>query len=242
MIKFFRNIRKTNLKEGKIVNYLKYAFGEIFLVVIGILIALSINNRQHEIQNRNLEVRYITDIISDLRKDSTNLQSVYAEATLTSNAKDSIVKLLNHPELSMDSLPRYFLYQWNPYKIFSPSTSTIDEMKSSSNLDIIKDDVLRKKIVGIYYTYDLFLQDENLYREATREIFTMAKERLKNINSSSGEEIKLLLREPKVANTIRKNFANGRLRSVENVSDECSELLKVLLRYQKEITKAQPWL
>ena len=44
MIKFFKNIRKTNLKEGKTGRYLKYAFGEIILVVIGILIALQINN------------------------------------------------------------------------------------------------------------------------------------------------------------------------------------------------------
>ena len=54
MIKFFRNIRKTLVNEGKTSNpasamasagtYLKYAIGEIVLVVIGILIALQINN------------------------------------------------------------------------------------------------------------------------------------------------------------------------------------------------------
>jgi len=44
MIKFFRNIRKKILEQGKTTNYLKYAFGEIVLVVIGILIALQINN------------------------------------------------------------------------------------------------------------------------------------------------------------------------------------------------------
>jgi hypothetical protein len=44
MIKLFRNIRKNLLNEGKTTKYLKYAIGEIVLVVIGILIALSINN------------------------------------------------------------------------------------------------------------------------------------------------------------------------------------------------------
>lgn len=44
MIKFFRNIRQNLLAEGKIGKYLKYASGEIILVVIGILIALQINN------------------------------------------------------------------------------------------------------------------------------------------------------------------------------------------------------
>lgn len=44
MIKRFRNLRKNLLKEGKSTNYLKYAVGEILLVVIGILIALQVNN------------------------------------------------------------------------------------------------------------------------------------------------------------------------------------------------------
>ena len=44
MIKFFRSIRKTLLSEGKKSKYFKYAIGEIVLVVIGILIALQINN------------------------------------------------------------------------------------------------------------------------------------------------------------------------------------------------------
>ena len=44
MIKFFRKIRQDLLRDNKIGDYLKYAVGEIVLVVIGILIALSINN------------------------------------------------------------------------------------------------------------------------------------------------------------------------------------------------------
>ena len=44
MIKFFRKIRQNLLAEGKTSKYLKYAIGEIILVVIGILIAISINN------------------------------------------------------------------------------------------------------------------------------------------------------------------------------------------------------
>ena len=44
MIKFFRTIRKNLISEGKTINYFKYAIGEIVLVIIGILIAISINN------------------------------------------------------------------------------------------------------------------------------------------------------------------------------------------------------
>lgn len=55
MIKFFRTIRQNLLSEGKTGKYLKYAIGEIILVVIGILIALQINNWNEE--RKQLEIR-----------------------------------------------------------------------------------------------------------------------------------------------------------------------------------------
>lgn len=54
MIKFFRKIRQKLLSENKFSNYLLYAVGEIILVVIGILIALEINNwNDQQIENKN---------------------------------------------------------------------------------------------------------------------------------------------------------------------------------------------
>jgi hypothetical protein len=44
MIKFFRSIRSKRLSENKFGKYLAYSFGEVILVVVGILIALQINN------------------------------------------------------------------------------------------------------------------------------------------------------------------------------------------------------
>jgi len=67
MIKLFRNIRKNLLKEGKTSKYLKYAIGEIILVVIGILIALSINNWNESRKENLLENQLIDILISDLQ-------------------------------------------------------------------------------------------------------------------------------------------------------------------------------
>lgn len=243
MIKFFRRIRQNLLAEnppdwqaGKVSKYLLYAIGEIILVVFGILIALSIKNWQEDNFNRNLEKRYITDLTNNLKKDSTSFHNLYNEALSASKAKDYIIKYLNQQDYKSDSLAEYFMYQWNPYKIFSPSTSTIDEMKSNGHLKIIRNEAIRKQIVDIYYTYELFIQDENLYRESTREIFMIAKTNLKNINDYSNEEVKVLLQEPKLANTIRKNFANGRVRSITYAFNECNELLRTLDRYNHLIT------
>ena len=69
MIKFFRKIRQNSLSEGKTRKYLKYAIGEIILVVIGILIALQINNWN---ENNKLEAKkqdYYQQLLADLKKD-----------------------------------------------------------------------------------------------------------------------------------------------------------------------------
>lgn len=57
MIKFFRKIRQQLIAENKVSKYLLYSIGEIVLVVIRILIALSINNWKEQIKNNNLKHR-----------------------------------------------------------------------------------------------------------------------------------------------------------------------------------------
>ena len=62
MIKLFRTIRQNLLNEGKTSRYLKYAIGEIILVVIGILIALQINNWNIKRLNLEKETKYLKEI------------------------------------------------------------------------------------------------------------------------------------------------------------------------------------
>ncbi|MBO0329526.1 DUF6090 family protein [[Muricauda] lutisoli] len=69
MIKFFRKIRRQLLSENKIRKYLLYAVGEIILVVIGILIALQINNWNTERKNEEIKKSYYVQILQDLEKD-----------------------------------------------------------------------------------------------------------------------------------------------------------------------------
>ena len=65
MIKFFRKIRFSLLSENKTSKYFKYAFGEIILVVIGILIALQINNWNENRKNKITEADYYCRILDD---------------------------------------------------------------------------------------------------------------------------------------------------------------------------------
>jgi len=82
MIKLFKNIRKSFLNEGKTSKYFKYAIGEIILVVIGILIALQINNwnenRLEKVEANNYLKQIKTELVLDVanfKKDIDNIKS-----------------------------------------------------------------------------------------------------------------------------------------------------------------------
>ena len=94
MIKFFRHIRRSLILKNQMGKYLKYAIGEIILVVIGILIALQINNWNENNKKNQLKQEYINALINDLTKDTIQLQKsiTYNKNRLIANTEvlDSI--------------------------------------------------------------------------------------------------------------------------------------------------------
>ncbi|MFD2914293.1 DUF6090 family protein [Psychroserpens luteus] len=98
MIKFFRKIRQNLLSEGKTGKYFKYALGEIVLVVIGILIALSISN-WNENRKLNNTIKGIYSIIqSDLLSDIETIDKVL----VGSKSRDSLFKRVINKEMTYD--------------------------------------------------------------------------------------------------------------------------------------------
>ena len=77
MIKFFRKIRQNLLIENKTGKYFKYAIGEIILVVIGILIALQINNWNENRKAQKQETQIYTEIKSDLLQTRNDINKQF---------------------------------------------------------------------------------------------------------------------------------------------------------------------
>lgn len=77
MLKFFRKIRQNLLSEGKTGNYLKYAIGEIVLVVIGILIALQINNWNTNKTLSHEELKILTSLTEEFSQNLENFDIAY---------------------------------------------------------------------------------------------------------------------------------------------------------------------
>ncbi|MEO0572898.1 MAG: DUF6090 family protein [Bacteroidota bacterium] len=159
MIKFFRHIRRALLSEnpperdgsvraGKFSKYLLYAIGEIILVVIGILIALQINNWNDLRKERKKEIAFLKRIKEDLDFDQNYLR-LNREFYLDVFSAGNLV-LLNvegaqiEPNSSWDILMSYF-HASQIWPIISIS-STFDELKSSGELSLIQNIDLRNDL------------------------------------------------------------------------------------------------
>ncbi len=79
MLKFFRNIRRRLLDSGSLRKYLVYAIGEIILVVIGILIALQINNWNEYRKDKLAGIVFLKGIQEDLKQDTASLNRVFQD-------------------------------------------------------------------------------------------------------------------------------------------------------------------
>lgn len=144
MFKFFRQIRQNLIMQNKTANYIKYAIGEIVLVVIGILIALQINN-WNEIRKTNLEEqRALINIQSDFSKNKMLLVDLIATTESSINAG---MKILNYTgnkakpktEDEFNELLNS-LFDHDPYY---PQNGFLDDLLNSGKLGIFKNVDLR---------------------------------------------------------------------------------------------------
>ena len=161
MIKFFRIIRRNLLSEGKTGNsafaagrYLKYALGEIILVVIGILIALQINNWNEEQKTNKWEKRFLIDLRNELNNDFKQLTSVYNMQMTKGNACRKVLELIKttkkEDKAIIDSV--YTISQ-NSNRTFFPTTGVYDSGMSAGKIENIKNDSLKYAIMNLYNRY-----------------------------------------------------------------------------------------
>ena len=150
MIKFFRKIRYDLLTKNKTGKYLKYAIGEIVLVVIGILIALSLNNWKEDLANQGEERR----ILGGLKQEfEVNLAEVMRNIELNKPTLESTAIFIDliRKEKPFENYRRIdsLLYSLYWFGSFDAQTGLIDEVINSGKLSVIKDKHLRDRLTSI---------------------------------------------------------------------------------------------
>ncbi|TFG72400.1 MAG: hypothetical protein E4H26_11090 [Flavobacteriales bacterium] len=148
MIKLLRNIRQRMIKENKISKYLLYAMGEIVLVVIGILIALQINNWNDELKQRNLEIKILKEISGNLKLDLVEIRQDISIMDSVNLAGHDILQFMKK-----EAIPSELFYydvsklRVNPH--FDPNKSGYS-LLVSKGVEIIENDSLRGAISVLY--------------------------------------------------------------------------------------------
>ena len=182
MIKFFRKIRydligknPPDLRAGKTGKYLKYAIGEIILVVIGILIALQINNWNDNKTLVKKERALLLEMKSNLESDLIGLKWDIRKNEDLLLANQIVLNSLNTGAYD-DSLSFYFA-KIKGNTVFVKNTSAFENL-NSIGLDIIQNDSLRMKITRLYsenYDYIRYMEqvrDEKFqYEQIIPQIF-----------------------------------------------------------------------
>jgi len=150
MIKFFRNIRKQVINEGKTARYFKYAIGEIVLVVIGILIALQINNWNEYRKERIIEKDVLNDILANLEQNNNVINESLARLEDFDKSSDIILDVLNQKIPYSDTLAKHFFSSTRTGGLLFPLSSAGYESLKNEGFNIIRSDALKDQIMDLF--------------------------------------------------------------------------------------------
>lgn len=184
MIKFFRQLRQRFLRENKFTKYLVYAIGEIVLVVIGILIALQVNNWNEGRKLVKLEHSYYESLYQDLIQDSLEIDFKKENAHRNIKQLNNILRFINNDydisKTAIDSVewPTNHYYKDSLALVHSVSQAgfmqfvdilknTIEDLRSTGSIKILKNKRLKERLMQ-YYNRDKTRENWNLSLTDTR--------------------------------------------------------------------------
>ena len=171
MIKFFRRIRQKLIEGGNVKRYLLYAVGEILLVMIGILLALQVNNWNQNRLERNDEQQALLNLKKDFELNQSNLQQVINRFQ---NEIKGTANILNHTgeryhtnsNVDLDSLlilatstPRYF-----------PQNSFLNELINSGKLSLIQNEDLKIRLSSWQTSINYIVDRTDINHSASIEL------------------------------------------------------------------------
>jgi hypothetical protein len=167
MIPFFRRIRKKMADDNKPLKYMRYAIGEIVLVVIGILIALQINTWNEQRKAQKKACFYLIDLQESLQSTKLELNRVIDKGHLSYLASDTLDRILFHksqiPYFSMDTIIDGSL----GYTIYSPNSGMINEIMNSGGLELFDNKFIRNAVAS----WDSRLNNITKYEVDVRQTF-----------------------------------------------------------------------
>lgn len=244
MIKFFRKIRQNMLTENKFNKYLIYAIGEIILVVVGILIALAINNNNEERKTKIKEINYLAGIKSDIHLNLIELKTYITTREISVSSAETVLDLFNNKK---EVVPDEFNFNslnvqiWYPFK---KNDNTYQELINSGNLAIISNDSIKNILINSQlgykqisflethmqydfenYIYPIYFSTTDLESDISNYAFQVSNGTDGVKTELSKEKIELLLKN--------QTFKNGFVLSIFNNKKLITEYKNMILMTEK---------
>ena len=163
MIKIFRKIRQKLLTENKFSKYLIYAIGEILLVVIGILIALQLNNLNEDRKIEVIRQGYYHQLLEDLNKDKIYIEKTISHFDSINNDINAYYETFKVPNLSIEQvLTNLFKLEIDKAITIRFNTNIIESLENTGDIKIIPP-VIRNKLSDLKRFQDrtIYISDAN---------------------------------------------------------------------------------
>jgi len=190
MIKFFRKIRQKLLQQNKVGSYFQYAIGEIFLVVVGILIALSINNWNEARKHKITELAFVKSLVKDLNEDLIALESTIEYNDIKVSRLDSLLKYAGTDINAMENQNQ--LYSLLRRSLFN-RRSFQNQNRTLLKLSALDTEVIRTHVADSIALFQQALirleEQETSYVQILRETYIFSNKLFKNYHFSNEDYV-----------------------------------------------------
>jgi hypothetical protein len=149
MISLLRKLRQKLISKSKTSQYLLYAIGEIFLVMLGILLALAINNWNEDRKGHLDEIYVLNEVLKNLKEDNEIIVSIIKSRSKTGSSVEKLKTYINTVEKE-DSL-KYFLGDFLNFDRYYPINHAYEVLKSKG-LKLSNDHLITR--ISRYYDYE----------------------------------------------------------------------------------------
>jgi hypothetical protein len=186
MNKIFRKNRQNSLTKGKAVNYLKYAIGEITLVVLGILIALYINDQNSKRLEKNAAISVYKNIKRQITADmNTIYDDIEMNIKLSEKYKYAAILIEVNDRTKIDTLVK-IEYELLQYSDGDVSSNIYQNLINSGESKLLKNKTIMEKIQKLESTYKYMNRMEQIHSNAIQNNFVLdIKKNIKIVTSSA---------------------------------------------------------
>jgi hypothetical protein len=201
---------------------------ELVVVFIGIYGAFALNNWNNSRQERNLEIKYLENLLSEIRLDNEQLLSIISNTTKDSTKIDSLLTLLKEQKVDSQKILPYLNILSSAEK-FSPRNITFESIRNSGGLETISNFELKSLITENYLLYDDLVVVENVTFEFLKNNWVPFM--MKHFDIINSKIVtKTLVHEVEFGNMIGGYFSSlvQQIGSYRKVQKKCTELMTAL--------------